>query len=57
MSDCQVIVCKCGSQIAGCWEPHCYEDRDWLKNIRDYTLKGYLIKMVSSPSLSECKCK
>ena len=57
MSDCQVIVCKCGSQIAGCWEPHCYEDRDWLKNIRDYSKKGYLIKMVSSPSLSECKCK
>lgn len=57
----QAIFCKCGSIVAGCMEPYCYQDKEWQKDLRDYSKKGYEIKMVDPEEvrvqLSECKCE
>jgi len=52
----QVIRCKCGSIIAGCVDPYCYQDAEWMKKIRSYVKKGATIEMMEKPSLEHCKC-
>jgi hypothetical protein len=56
MNKVQVVICKCGSEIAGCWEPDCYIEKDWLKSIRDYANKGYTIKIKKRAKIESCKC-
>lgn len=31
----QCIICKCGSVIAACLVPHCFDDKDWMKMLED----------------------
>lgn len=30
----QVIYCRCGKLFAASVVPHCYEDADWMKELR-----------------------
>jgi len=55
----QIIVCKCGATIAACIEPECYVDKDWQKDVRKYTKKGYLIKTINKNDVQfgRCTCK
>lgn len=55
----QIIKCKCGSIIAGCAEPYCYEDSDWQKDMRKLVKKGCTVELVevSDFKLERCKCK
>lgn len=59
MNKVQVIKCKCGSIIAGCMEPDCYEDSDWQRDMRKYVRKGYTVGVVECANikLERCKCK
>jgi hypothetical protein len=46
--------------IAACVEPHCYQDEEWMEDVRSYSNRGYEIKMVTSGEgrikLESCKC-
>jgi hypothetical protein len=58
MSKTQIVRCpKCKSVFAGCLDPYCYTDKDWLKNIRLYLKQGYEIDLIESKSLHFEKCK
>ena len=61
MEKAQVVICKCGSLIAACMEPLCYQDEDWQKDIRYYSQKGYEIKMIGVEEVrakfDDCKCE
>lgn len=35
----QVVYCRCGSLFAACMEPLCYQDKEWQKNIRKYSVE------------------
>ncbi len=56
----QTIICKCGSMIAACLEPYCYQDEEWMKDVRSYSNRGYEIKMTTAgegkANLKLCKC-
>jgi hypothetical protein len=54
----QIILCKCGGVVAACRTPDCYEDTDWMKSVRQYAKKGYVIE-VRDHGLWKfgCKCK
>jgi len=57
----QAVYCKCGSLVAACMAPHCYEDSEWQKDVRKFSKEGYKIKMVDPEevrlTLDSCKCK
>ncbi len=54
----QAIKCKCGVFFAGCTEPHCYQDVDWQRKMRQYVKKGCTVEMVSNDvQLSQCVCE
>ena len=57
----QAVFCKCKSLVAACMAPHCFEDREWQKDIRQFSKDGYEIKMVDPEevrlTLSACKCE
>ena len=57
----QAVYCKCGSLVAACMAPHCYEDSEWQKDVRKFSKDGYKIKMVDPEevrlTLDSCKCK
>lgn len=57
----QAVFCKCGSLVAAAMAPHCYEDKEWQKDIRQFSKDGYEIKMVDPEvvrlTLSGCKCE
>ena len=53
----QVIKYKCCGQIfAACWEPDCYTEKDWLKNMRKYVLRGDKVEMMESGNVKFSKC-
>ena len=54
----QVIQCKCGGVIAACRTPECYQETDWMKDLRKYAKKGYTIQTLSHDKWQwGCKCK
>lgn len=56
----QVIKYKCcGKIFAACCEPECYTEKDWLKNLRQYALRGDIVEMAESGSVKfgKCECK
>ena len=57
MEKVQVIKCKCGSVIAVCLEPECYEDADWMIELSRYLEEGYDIEMVDKKYFKFGKCK
>jgi len=54
----QVIRCKCGSAIAACRIPEAYEETDWMKDVRNYSKKGYTISVenLEGFKLEMCCC-
>lgn len=54
----QVLMCKCGAIFAGCVEPYCYTDRDWLKDLRIHVKEGGKVKMVTRDEFAfgDCDC-
>jgi hypothetical protein len=55
----QIIKYKCCENVfAGCREPECYTSKDWLKSLKDYVNKGYIIDLVdvNSFKFDTCKC-
>jgi hypothetical protein len=56
MAKVQVVACKCGEIFAACWEPMCYEDKDWLKNLRKYSKRGCGVSLVDSTMFRFGKC-
>ena len=59
MGKVQVIKCKCGSRFAGCREPDCYTEKEWLKDLRKYVLKGYSVETMKSSDfkIEVCICE
>lgn len=56
----QIIKCKCGAVFAGCLEPECYIDKDWLDSLRDYVeYRKCTVHMVESKNIqfTSCTCK
>jgi len=56
----QVIKYKCcGKIFAACHEPHCYTSRDWLKNLREYVVRGDVVEMIKDANIKfeKCQCK
>jgi len=56
MSQCQVIKCKCGKVFAMCRVPECYQDSDWMKDVRKYVKKGCIIEVGESKDYNFEKC-
>ena len=59
MRTAQIVKCKCGSVIAACIVPLCYEDREWQKDIRDFKDQGYTIDELpcdGSWHVGQCEC-
>lgn len=56
--DIQVCVCRCGSVIAGCSQPECYEDTDWEIEKSEQIKKGRSVEWRSRGTwvLEKCKC-
>ena len=53
----QTIACHCGKIFAGCMEPYCYTDKQWMKDVRKYALKGYTIGLQPPGfKLEQCTC-
>jgi len=56
----QVIKYQCCDQaFAACCEPECYTEKDWLKDLRKYALRGDKIELIEHGDLKlgRCKCK
>ena len=55
----QCIECPCGKIFAGAIEPHCYTDKDWQKDMRNYVSKGCKVSLKQSRTfeLENCTCK
>lgn len=55
----QVVKCKCGEVFAACVEPECYEDKEWMKSVRDYSKQGYKIEMKENGTwkFGACECQ
>lgn len=54
----QVIKCKCGSIFAACYAPECYEDSDWIKDLKKYVNAGFEVDLltIGSFQLNKCLC-
>jgi hypothetical protein len=54
----QIIKYKCcGKVFAVCMVPECYTEKDWLKNLRKYALRGDTIEVVEAGDFSFGKCE
>ena len=54
----QVIKYRCCGQIfAACCEPECYTEKDWLKDVRKYALRGDKVEMMESGNVKFGKCE
>lgn len=57
----QVIRHKCCNKIyAASIEPHCYTDKEWMKDVRKAALQGDKIEMIESGTnwkFEKCACK
>jgi len=52
----QCIICKCGSVIAACLAPHCFDDKDWMKDVRRYSILGYRIETLNCNDFKFATC-
>lgn len=53
----QQVKCQCGAVFAACAVPDCFEDKDWMKSIRQYSKSGCEIIMVENGvQFSPCTC-
>ena len=54
----QVLKCKCGAKYAACAEPHCYTDKEWLKDLKKHVKEGGTVEMCDSETFrfEQCKC-
>jgi len=58
MDKIQVIKKKCcGAVFAGCCEPECYTDSDWLKDLKKYVKEGCTVETVEKGHFSWGKCE
>lgn len=49
----------CNTIFAGCVEPHCYTDDDWLDSLKEYIENGCVVEYVDADKglrFQECKC-
>jgi hypothetical protein len=57
----QIILCKCGSIIAGAHEPHCYTSANWTEAALKAADDGYIVKTIATKTLADytwnCTCK
>lgn len=57
----QIIRHKCCNKIyAAAVEPHCYTDKDWIKDVRKYALQGDKIEMIENGTewkFEKCTCE
>lgn len=59
MRTAQIVKCKCGSVVAACIAPLCYEDKEWQKDIHDFKEQGYTIDELpcdGSWHVGQCEC-
>lgn len=58
MGNAQTVKCKCGTIVAACLEPYCYEDVEWMRKVRKYSKKGYSIEMANDVTarFGNCTC-
>jgi len=54
----QIVKCQCGITFAASAEPYCYEDKEWLFNLKKYYSIGCKIEMAENGSWSfgNCEC-
>ena len=57
----QIVKYKCcGKIFAGCVEPDCYTDSEWLKNLKKYVNRGDKVQMIENGEtflFERCTCK
>lgn len=48
----------CNEIFAGCREPECFEDVEWMRDLRKYSKNGCKIEMIEIGvfNFSECTC-
>jgi len=54
----QTIKYKCcGKIFAACYEPDCYTDKDWLKNLKEYVNRGDIVGLTDEKiQFGKCEC-
>ena len=59
MKQVQVIKCKCGKVFAMCLAPECYQDAEWMRDIRKYSKKGCTVEIGDSSNFKfeDCTCE
>lgn len=59
MNKAQVIKCKCGKIFAACREPECYEDAQWMRDLRKYVKNGNTVELLDLDKFTfeSCACK
>ncbi len=55
----QIVSCQCGVTFAACSEPYCYEDKEWIANLKKYFSIGCKILMANNGewSFGTCECE
>lgn len=54
----QIVKHKCCKKVfAACCEPECYIDKDWLKNLKKYVLRGDLVEISETGDFKFGKCE
>lgn len=60
MNKTQIVICKCGVAMAAASEPFCYNDKDWLKDLKQWIKRGYKIDLIEKKdfpdNFGKCKC-
>lgn len=55
----QVVKKKCcGAIFAACLEPHCYTDKEWLKELKKYVNRGDKVEVIKKEDFKfgGCEC-
>ena len=55
----QVIKCKCGEIFAASRVPECYQDSEWMRDLRKEVKNGNSVEIVEQGKwkFGPCKCK
>lgn len=57
MDKIQVVKKKCcGAVFAGCCEPECYIDSDWLRELKKYVKEGCTVEMINKGEFAFGRC-
>ena len=49
----------CNTIFAGCVEPYCYTDEDWVKSLKEYVNNGCVVEYVEAGKglkFEKCEC-